>query len=83
MATRKNKVKRRVTKVVTRSDRSAEPSPHGRIMVSAQTAQVMRELAKHTKCTLDDLLQRMIQDFVPRQLPELSMIMDDGGILPR
>ncbi len=49
-------------------------------MLSPETASVVRALAKHTKLTLDDLIQWMVQDFVPRNLPELDMVLDDGTV---
>jgi hypothetical protein len=77
---RKNKKNQRVTQVVVRNVGGHEASPAGRIMLSPETATVVRALAKHTRLTLDDLVQWMIQDFVPRHLPELDLVLDDGTV---
>jgi len=49
-------------------------------MLSPETTTVVRTLAKHTKLTLDNLVQWIIQDFVPRHLPELDLVLDDGTV---
>jgi hypothetical protein len=80
VAAKKSKRKLRVRQVALRSDADNRAGPAGRIMLSPETASVIRALAKHTKLTLDDLVQWMIQDFVPRNLPELDMVLDDGTV---
>lgn len=78
MAGQKIKQNQRITQVVRRNPGGREATPAGRIMLSPETATVVRALAKHAKLTLDDLVQRMLQDYIPRHHPELDMVLDDG-----
>jgi hypothetical protein len=53
-----------------------DAKPSGRILLSPETAEVVRKLARYQGLTLDRLVQAMLQDYVPRKFPQLELVLE-------
>lgn len=75
---------KRVTGLVVRQAGAGRSVFTGRVLLSPETADVFRGLARYLGISLDELAQAMIVDFVPRHAPGLELVMgpDDPGDVP-
>jgi hypothetical protein len=50
-------------------------------MLSPETADAFRAVAKYLGVTLDDLAQQMLQEYVKHHAPQLDLVYEDEDVL--
>jgi len=56
------------------------PKPSGRILLSPETAEVVRKLARYQGLTLDEFVQLMLSVYVPQRLPNLELVYESPEV---
>jgi hypothetical protein len=72
---------RRLVAVKPKKGSVRRSEPTGRVLLSPETAAVFRAAAKYLGITLDELAQRMLQDYLPRHASQLDLILDDDTVI--